>query len=505
MAYTDYYKSADTDEDIYIQTLLQISNVNSRSIDGFRDVHNSLTVKYNDTKSACMREQKKPYEYREKLLDVLNDFQKTYSDICDKHNLLDTPISNVNPITYGVLFNAIAHHAPSPKQEEITENLRQKDVQARQEKIAKQEKARAEAIKRHREQEAVREAKNNRPTDQTQQANHTVYNSSTITEQMILDAAQNHFDKYKKDHGVGRWPSCKDFSTISTWPLKGESWGTIDKHLRVGGRGLAGGSSLSQLLEDNGLGPSITVDDIITAARQHYTDIEAITGTGKWPSSSDDNEITSGSLEGKSWKGVNTALIRGYYGLPSDTSLSKLLKEHGCYDDNTLSMDDIIAAAKLHYKETKEKTGRGKWPSSKDNTEISNGPLAGEKWASIHTAIRDGHRGLSPYKGGLPSFLKDNDCYDRPMTKQDIILSCIYYKENNPDNKWPTNKVKERINDDSILHGMSWSAVDKRKVDGMTLNQIIKEHENSPELYEATKPIKNISYDAPPQTDVLSL
>ncbi|MBL4589342.1 MAG: hypothetical protein JKY11_04600 [Alphaproteobacteria bacterium] len=288
-----------------------------------------------------------------------------------------------------------------------------------------------------------------------------IFTEKSLNIEDILAAAKLYHIEY------ARWPSCNDYKRIVSGPLDGETWGAVDKQLRDGGRDLPGGQSLARLLEDNGLGDHITTDDIIVAAQQHHNK------TGGWPSSSETKEIKTGPLKGKTWKGMSTAFYRGYYNLPTDTTLSQFLKDNGCCDDNTLAPSNIIAAAKIH----KENTG--KWPSSKDNKVIVGGPLDGEKWCVVHTALRDGYRGLTANGKGLPQFLKDNGCVDRKPTMEDVVISALRYKNTHSEGKWPNNKVPEKIDDGTILSGMSWSSVDKRKIGELSLFNIIKKHEAS--------------------------
>lgn len=285
------------------------------------------------------------------------------------------------------------------------------------------------------------------------------YTEKSLHVSDIIKGAKEHFSETKK------WPSCHDYTLISSGPLEGESWGTIDKHLRDGGRTLSGGTSLFKLLDKNGLSINISIESIIKAAEAQYKKED------KWPSTSDNREIKMGPLKGKSWKAIANGFYRGDFGLPTDITLPEILRAHNCYDSNKISSFDIVETAKLHKKQT------GKWPSSKDSNIIQGGPLDGEKWTSIHTAIRDGHRGFE--KGthtGLSALLKEEGCFNRNIIKDDVIKSIEHYRHERPD-QGPTNKTKGRINDGSILNGMSWSAVDKRKIEGMTLSQIIKEHD----------------------------
>tara|TARA_R110002072_G_scaffold63628_3_gene158080 strand:- start:743 stop:2167 length:1425 start_codon:yes stop_codon:yes gene_type:complete len=448
MVYINYLEKDDDDEDVLINGLLSIASTYGRVARDLLPLNNDLAQQYSGLKSECMREVQPIDQYRHKAQSLLINFSGTYLNICEENNLLDKRISG--QIMIKDLFGIIASYQESKVAAPVITTLPSS-------------------------------------RDQTSKATDTTYSKTDITVGMIIEGVKRHFDETKKLYGVGQWPSCKDYSSISDGPLRGESFGTIDKHLRDGGRGLPGESSLSQLMEEHGLGSHITIQDILDAAKLHFFQTKEKTGVGKWPSSSDRTRITSGPLEGKTWKGIDTAFHRGYFNLPSDTTLSCFLKENGCFDSNIIDPSDVVEAAKLHYSQMKEKTGRGRWPSSKDNKVIETGPLKGEKWSSIHTAIRDGYRGFDPTEGGLPAFLRAHDCYDRAITKNDIIVSALYYKTQNKDNKWPSNKTKAPVCDDTVLHGMTWASIDKRKIEGMSLFQIISEYEQQPDIYQEAK------------------
>jgi hypothetical protein len=125
------------------------------------------------------------------------------------------------------------------------------------------------------------------------------------------------------------------FKEQGRWPLKGdgpiagtreESWCGVDSALRVGCRGLAGGSSLAQLLEqERGVRnrknlPSLTEAQILAWAEEHHR------LTGHWPTA------TAGSIPGscgETWQAIDQALFKGTRGCPGGDSLLRLLKRHG--------------------------------------------------------------------------------------------------------------------------------------------------------------------------------
>jgi hypothetical protein len=139
---------------------------------------------------------------------------------------------------------------------------------------------------------------------------------SPLTLGQILAWADEHYQR------TGEWPKVKSGPVEG---VSGETWNGIEQALRVGRRGLPGGSSLAKLLaqhrDKRNLKdlPPLTVEQILAwADAQHER-------TGEWPSQ------YSGSVHGapgETWAGVNTALRRGTRRLPGGSSLDRLIKTH---------------------------------------------------------------------------------------------------------------------------------------------------------------------------------
>ena len=121
---------------------------------------------------------------------------------------------------------------------------------------------------------------------------------------------------------TGRWP------TTTSGPIHsapGETWLAVDRSLRVGSRGLRGGSSLSRLLaEKRGVRnhrdlPRLTVRTVLAWADRHFA------RNGRWP------VVKAGAVEGvlgQTWSAVDAALTLGLQGLPGGDSLARLLARH---------------------------------------------------------------------------------------------------------------------------------------------------------------------------------
>jgi hypothetical protein len=119
-----------------------------------------------------------------------------------------------------------------------------------------------------------------------------------------------------------QWPSSRS-GLIPESPR--DTWRAVDNALRLGGRGLTGGSSLPQVLarhrgaRNRASLPRLTVELVLVWADAHYR------RTGSWPTGQ------SGPIPdapGETWNAVRQALNGGYRGLPAGTSLAQLLRKH---------------------------------------------------------------------------------------------------------------------------------------------------------------------------------
>jgi hypothetical protein len=193
-----------------------------------------------------------------------------------------------------------------------------------------------------------------------------------LTVEKILAWAENHH----KAHG--RWPT--QFSgRVADAPQ--ESWGGIDKCLRLGRRGLPGGSSLGRLRATRPVSQrysvcDLSLDEILARADAHHA------ATGQWPT------LTSGPVcgePGRDWAQIDESLRKGFHGLPGGLSLAYLLKAHGRVPCRDLTVETILAWADAHHTRT------GQWPNRHSGA-VDIEP--GEKWLSIDQALIQGLRGL---------------------------------------------------------------------------------------------------------------
>lgn len=188
-------------------------------------------------------------------------------------------------------------------------------------------------------------------------------------------------------HRTGQWPR-HDSGVILDAP--GETWGAVESALQRGMRGLAGGSSLAQVLtEHRGVRnkarlPPLTLDLILSWCDSHFD------RNDEWPTQSSG---PVGECPGEVWSAINHALLDGLRGLPGGYTLARLLAEErgkrNRADPPKLTLRSIRNWAEAHFKR------EGRWPTSKSGP-IPEAP--GETWSAVDDALRSGRRSL---KGGL--------------------------------------------------------------------------------------------------------
>jgi hypothetical protein len=178
----------------------------------------------------------------------------------------------------------------------------------------------------------------------------------------------------------------------------GETWAAVDAALRAGGRGLRGGSSLSQFLERRLGGrrrrtpERLTYRGIVSwaVARKERTGELPTTRSGPIP-----------EAPGWTWRAVDAALRAGWAELPGGTSLARLLaRKLGVRNRAApppLDPDEVARWAAEHKAQT------GALPTSRS------GPVAaapGETWLAVDWALRNGKRNL-PGGSSLARFLTE--------------------------------------------------------------------------------------------------
>ena len=208
-----------------------------------------------------------------------------------------------------------------------------------------------------------------------------------------------------------------------------ETWAGINTALNRGKRGLPRGSSLGKLLaEHRGIRNhmqlrNLSVRQVLTLADAHQR------RTRDWPNAK------SGHVNGidETWAGINAALGKGLRGLPSGTTLAKLLAEQRSVrnrkDLSRLTIKRILEWVDLYVKKT------GKWPN------VKSGPVnsTGETWAGINNALNRGRRGL-PSGSSLAQLLAEHRGVRNiqelpPLTIMQILAWADAYKSAR--DEWP--------------------------------------------------------------------
>lgn len=187
-------------------------------------------------------------------------------------------------------------------------------------------------------------------------------------------------DAYHKR--TGEWPTTASGKVGET---PGETWAAINSALCAGIRGLPGGSSLPQLLNDkrgvpNRLSlPKLEQEQILGWADFHFEQ------TGLWPTR------RSGQIRGTNgerWDRIDGSLREGSRGIPGGSSLARLLQEQrgvrNPANPPSLTIEQILAWADEHRAQT------GSWPRTQSGRIIG----TEETWARINAALQQGLRGL---------------------------------------------------------------------------------------------------------------
>ncbi len=199
-----------------------------------------------------------------------------------------------------------------------------------------------------------------------------------LTPEHILAWADAHHRR------TGRWPTLAS-GPVTAGPL-GQTWRAVDSALRLGLRGLEGGSSLARLLAQhrsvrnpNHL-PRLSRQQVLAWADAHRR------RAGAWPTA---QSGPVAGAPGETWRGLDTALRMGLRGLPGGSSLARLLAHdrgaRNLHDLPSLTPGQILAWADAHHRRTGEWPGHGPTPVA---------GAAGETWAGLDAALLLGRRGL---------------------------------------------------------------------------------------------------------------
>jgi hypothetical protein len=269
-------------------------------------------------------------------------------------------------------------------------------------------------------------------------------------------------DAYKERHGD--WPKHDSGPIAGTL---GETWTAVAVALYAGQRGLPGDTTLPRLLSEHRGAPYAGSKAVERLAQPLHRaqrkrdpatyDVSQILAWadawhlqhGRWPN------LNSGPIfEGAdiTWISIDRSLRNGAYGLPDDSSLSRLLTAHRGALDRTnlppLTQEQILQWADSHQERT------GQWPMKASGT-IAEAP--NETWAIVDAALREGYRSL-PKGSSLATLLAEErgrrDHTRTPHLTEARILQWVdaFHAQTG---KWPTRNSGP-ISEEP---GETWSAV----------------------------------------------
>jgi hypothetical protein len=192
---------------------------------------------------------------------------------------------------------------------------------------------------------------------------------------------------------TGDWP----YANSGVIPgAGGVKWNIVDAAFRHGRGVIPGESSLAHFLASKrGVirVPPLTEEQVLAWAdafhRRH----------GSWP---EKNSGPIAEAPGENWNGIDSALYKGYRGLPGGSTLARLFaQERGkryAKDSRTITVQEILewadAFRQLH----------GTWPD-RNSGPIPEAP--GENWQIIHNSLRAGRRGL-PAQSSIARLLAEH-------------------------------------------------------------------------------------------------
>jgi hypothetical protein len=272
---------------------------------------------------------------------------------------------------------------------------------------------------------------------------------SPLSRRQIIAWVREHFAR------TGQWPSSHSGPVVGGY---GESWASVDQALRSGSRGLAGGSSLAQLL-DSVAGPkrrrkrpTLTIRQILEWADKHKA------RTGDWPTAS------SGPVHESpddTWRAVHAALRSGCRGLPRGGSLARLLEKYRGRPlgqgklRRPLSDTLVLKWADTYHRE------HDRWPSL-NSGQIEEAPEL--SWKRVNFALRLGLYGLRGDRS-LAQLLREergeSASYVRMPLKVEQILrwADLYHRRTG---RWPTGSIGRRTGDMPL----TWVSIDRRLAAG---------------------------------------
>jgi hypothetical protein len=236
---------------------------------------------------------------------------------------------------------------------------------------------------------------------------------------------------------------------VTAGPL-GLTWRALDSALRLGFRGLEGGSSLAQLLAEHrqvrnpSQLPRLSRQQVLAWADAHQK------RTGAWPTAQT-GPVAGAS--GETWRALDSALRNGGRGLAGGSSLARLLAERrgvrNLQDLPRLTLRQILAWADAHHRRT------GEWPG---DAPIPIEEALGETWVGLDAALRNGGRGL-PGGSSLARLLAEKRGVRNPKQLPRLTIRQVRAwarAHRRRTGEWPTRRSGSVVE----ALGESWSAID---------------------------------------------
>jgi hypothetical protein len=261
----------------------------------------------------------------------------------------------------------------------------------------------------------------------------------------------------------------------------------VDNALRLGLRGLGGGSSLARLLaEHRGYRnvralPRLTEDLIERWARKQFEI------TGDWPT--EYSGAVLGVTPAEDWRNLDAALRGGHRGLPGGDTLPRLLGRR-CGARTWVTMPQFTEAGILAWADA-ERARSGSWPTA-DTGQILEAP--GETWLGIENALRGGGRGL-PGGSSLARLLAEhrrvrNKADLQELTEELIVAWAAAHHERT--GQWPS----EASGPIADAPGETWKAVNLALFQGLrglpggsSLYQLLRAHLRIPGRRAKNEPV----------------
>ena len=278
-----------------------------------------------------------------------------------------------------------------------------------------------------------------------------------LTIDLITDWIGQYIEKHRKQPN-------RNSGSIAFAPesYEGITWPTVDAALKNGSRGLPGGSSLADLIQEKfGIMnpanlPPLIKDMIVKWVTQH------IAKHGEKPlRSSGPVEFATDDYEGITWAAVDSAFKQGSRGLPCGSSLASFIEEEfGIVNPANLVplTEEMIVQWVTQYIEKSNKK------PSRDSGVVDFAviPYEGITWALIDAALKGGSRGL-PEGSSLTKLIEKKfgirGYHSPPPLPKELIISWVEkFIEKYGRKPTKIDRVVEFA--DREHNGITWGAID---------------------------------------------